>query len=196
MVAVVKYNAGNVHSVLSALSRIGADAVLTDDTDEIRNADKVIFPGVGEASSAMAYLKQKGLVSVLRSLKQPFLGICLGMQLMCSRSEEGSSECLGLFSDPVVRFPEDRGYKIPHVGWNTISPMDNRLFHDVPKDSYVYFVHSYYVPVSACSAALTEYDGISFSSAMHSGNFYGVQFHPEKSGRIGEQILRNFMEVV
>lgn len=196
MIAVVKYNAGNVHSVLSGLSRIGADAILTDDADQLRTADKVIFPGVGEASSAMAYLKSKGLDSVIKSLQKPFLGICLGMQLMCARSEEGNSECLGIFPETVARFPEDRGYKVPHMGWNTIKPVDDALFYNIPDESYVYFVHSYYVPESTFCTASAEYDGISFSAALHSGNFYGVQFHPEKSGRIGEQILRNFVEVI
>ncbi len=197
MIAVVKYNAGNVHSVMCALSRINARYVLTDDEKTIRNADKVIFPGVGEASSAMAYLREKGLDKVLSSLEQPFLGICLGMQLMTKESEEGNTKCLSIFpEDRVELFPENRGYKIPQVGWNTIEPIDDELFHKVEKGSYVYFVHSYYVPRSKESAALTDYDDIIYSSALRHENYYGVQFHPEKSGRIGERILKNFVEVI
>lgn len=197
MIAVVKYNAGNIHSVMCALNRIGANSVLTDDERVIRSADKVIFPGVGEASSAMAYLKEKGLDRVLSSLEQPFLGICLGMQLMTASSTEGNTECLSIFSeDRVERFPEGMGYKIPQVGWNTIETLDDELFYGIEKDSYVYFVHSFYVPKSAYSASITEYDGISYSSALRKGNYCGVQFHPEKSGKVGERILRNFVEVV
>ena len=197
MIAVVKYNAGNIHSVMCALNRIGANAVLTDDESVIRSADKVIFPGVGEASSAMAYLKERGLDRILSSLEQPFLGICLGMQLMTKSSTEGSTECLSIFSnDSVERFPEGRGYKIPQVGWNTIEPLDDELFYGVEKDSYVYFVHSFYVPKSIYAASITDYDGISYSSSLRKGNYFGVQFHPEKSGRVGERILRNFVEVV
>lgn len=197
MIAVVKYNAGNIHSVMCALNRIGANSVLTDDERVIRSADKVIFPGVGEASSAMAYLKEKGLDRVLSSLEQPFLGICLGMQLMTASSTEGNTECLSIFSeDRVERFPEGMGYKIPQVGWNTIETLDDELFYGIEKDSYVYFVHSFYVPKSAYSASITEYDDISYSSALRKGNYCGVQFHPEKSGKVGERILRNFVEVV
>ena len=182
---------------MCALNRIGANSVLTDDERVIRSADKVIFPGVGEASSAMAYLKEKGLDRVLSSLEQPFLGICLGMQLMTASSTEGNTECLSIFSeDRVERFPEGMGYKIPQVGWNTIETLDDELFYGIEKDSYVYFVHSFYVPKSAYSASITEYDGISYSSALRKGNYCGVQFHPEKSGKVGERILRNFVEVV
>lgn len=197
MVAVVKYNAGNVHSVMCALKRIGAEAVLTDDPAVIRSADRVIFPGVGEASSAMAYLKERSLDRVLMSLDQPFLGICLGMQLMTDSSEEGETECLSIFpDDKVVRFPEGKGYKIPQVGWNTIRKIDDELYYGLDDESYVYFVHSFYVPMSAYSASLTEYDGILYSSSLRKNNYLGVQFHPEKSGRVGERILRNFLEVV
>lgn len=197
MVAVVRYNAGNVHSVMCALNRLGAPSVLTDDERIIRSADRVIFPGVGEASTAMAYLKEKGLDKVLSSLEQPFLGICLGMQLMTDSSAEGNTKCLSIFPDDnVLLFPRNRGYKIPEVGWNTIEPVDDELFYRVEKDSYVYFVHSYYVPKSVHAASLTEYDDIQYSSALRMGNYLGVQFHPEKSGRVGEQILKNFLEVV
>lgn len=197
MIAVVKYNAGNVHSVMCALNRIGAPSILTDDEKLIRSADKVIFPGVGEASSAMAYLREKKLDLVLSSLEQPFLGICLGMQLMTSHSTEGNTECLSIFKeDKVELFPEGRGYKIPQVGWNTVEPIDDELFYGIDKESYVYFVHSFYVPRSAYSASLTEYDGLLYSSSLRKDNYFGVQFHPEKSGKVGERILRNFVEVV
>lgn len=197
MIALIKYNAGNVTSVLSALSRIGADAILTSDLDEIRGADKVIFPGVGEASSAMAYLKETGLDCVIKSLKQPFLGICLGLQLMCKVSEEGNVEALSLFPNVSVRrFPDDRGYKIPHVGWNTIKVCEDKLFSGIKDDSYVYFVHSYYAEKCDNAISISSYDGIEFSSGIKKDNFYGLQFHPEKSGEVGERILRNFVELV
>lgn len=197
MVAVIKYNAGNIHSVMNALARIGADAVLTDDESVIKSADKVIFPGVGEASSAMGYLKRKGLDKILSSIDKPFLGICLGMQLLTKHSDEGNVDLLSIFpDDEVLLFPQNDGFKIPHVGWNTITPIDDRLFFNIEQDSYVYFVHSYYVPKSSSSAALTDYDGLSFSSAIVKDNFYGVQFHPEKSGAVGDLILKNFLEVV
>lgn len=194
MTAVIRYNAGNVLSVMNALSRIGSDAVLTDDPDTIISSDRVIFPGVGEASSAMSYLREKGLDEVIKGLTQPFLGICLGMQLMCSSSEEGNVECLGIFPERVSLFPRDRGFKIPHMGWNTLERTSGPLFRGIQDEEYAYFVHSYYVPSSSASAALTEYDGITFSSALSRDNFHGVQFHPEKSGRTGERILRNFLE--
>ncbi len=197
MIALIKYNAGNVTSVLSALSRIGAAAILTSDPDVIRNAEKVIFPGVGEASSAMSYLENTGLDSVIKSLEQPFLGICLGLQLMCRESEEGNAKTLSLFPDVAVRrFPDDRGYKIPHVGWNTIRVCDDKLFSGIKDDSYVYFVHSYYAEKCADAISLSSYDDIEFSSGIRKDNFYGLQFHPEKSGEVGERILRNFVELV
>ncbi len=196
MIALIKYNAGNVTSVLSALRRIGAEATLTSDPDVIRAADKVIFPGVGEASSAMAYLKKAGLDSVIKSLKQPFLGICLGLQLMCRYSEEGNVDTLSVFPDVAVRrFPDDRGYKIPHVGWNTIKVSDDALFSGIKDNSYVYFVHSYYAEMCSDAISISSYDDISFSSGIKKDNFYGLQFHPEKSGEVGERILRNFVEL-
>lgn len=196
MIAVIRYNAGNVLSVMNALGRIGAEAVLTDDPAVIASADHVIFPGVGEASSAMGYLAASGLDEVIRNLKQPFLGICLGMQLMCGSSDEGSTECLGIFGERVTLFPGGRGFKIPHVGWNTISGLSGPLYRGLPEDSYVYFVHSYYVPLSADASASADYDSIRFSASLSSGNFHGVQFHPEKSGEVGERILRNFLEAI
>ena len=194
MIAVIRYNAGNVQSVMNTLSRFGAKAVLTDDPDVIRDADKVIFPGVGEAGSAMRYLNEHGLSALIRSLKQPFLGICLGMQLMCSFSEEGNTECLGIFPETIHQFPKGQGFKVPHMGWNTISNLSGPLFTGLENESYVYFVHSFYVPLSSYTTAETEYGGIKFSSALSRGNFHGVQFHPEKSGDCGMEIIRAFLE--
>ncbi len=194
MIAVIRYNAGNVLSVMNALSRMGKDAVLTDDRAAIERADKVIFPGVGEASSAMAYLKAHRLDEVIRGLRQPFLGICLGMQLMCASSEEGDTECLGIFPERVRLFPKGRGWKIPHVGWNTLERLSGPLFKASEEGDYAYFVHSYYVPLSDSASSVTEYDGVVFSSSLSRGNFHGVQFHPEKSGEEGERILRSFLE--
>jgi glutamine amidotransferase len=188
---IIKYNAGNIRSVLFALERIGVQAVVTDDHDEIRNADRVIFPGVGEASSAMNYLKDKGLVEVILSLKQPVLGICLGMQLLCDFSEENSTPCLGIFKQKVLKFPEDKGLKVPQIGWNNIAHLKSELFKGVDENAFVYFVHGYYVESSANAIATTNYTG-NYSSAIQKDNFYAVQFHPEKSGEAGERILRNF----
>ena len=193
MIAVIKYGAGNVRSVLSALRRLGTEGVLTDDPAAIRNADRVIFPGVGEASSAMRILREKGLVSVIRSLRQPFLGICLGMQLMCGYSEEGDTECIGVLPSRVLRFPEGRGFKIPHMGWNTIGETRGTLY-DGMDGHYMYFVHSYYVPISEYTSAVTEYDGVRFSASLEKDNFFLTQFHPEKSGDEGEKVLRAFLE--
>ena len=194
MIAVIRYNAGNVQSVMNTLSRFGAKAVLTDNPDVIREADKVIFPGVGEAGSAMRYLNEHGLSALIRSLKQPFLGICLGMQLMCSFSEEGNTECLGIFPETIHQFPKGQGFKVPHMGWNTISNLSSPLFTGLENESYVYFVHSFYVPLSSYTTAETEYGGIKFTSALSRGNFHGVQFHPEKSGDCGMEIIRAFLE--
>ena len=189
---IIKYNAGNIRSVLFALERIGVEAVVSDDHEEIRNADRVIFPGVGEASSAMKYLKEKGLVEVIRSLKQPVLGICLGMQLMCEFSEENNTPCLGIFQQKVLKFPEDKGFKVPQIGWNNISNLSSPLFDCVDEQAFVYFVHGYYVESCANAIATTNYI-TNYSSAIQKDNFYAVQFHPEKSGEAGEMILRNFL---
>lgn len=195
MVAVIKYNAGNVKSVMAALSRLDADAILTDDRDTILSADHVVFPGVGEASSAMAYLNERGLSGTIRSIRKPFLGICLGMQLMARSSEEGGASCLSVVGGDVRRFPSGLGYKIPHMGWNNISfDPSCPLFKGMDQDPYVYFVHSYYLERGAWSVAVTEYDGIEFSAAVGNGNFLGTQFHPEKSGETGRRILSNFLE--
>lgn len=190
-VVIVKYNAGNIRSVLFALERIGVDAVVTDDHDEIRSADKVIFPGVGEASSAMAYLKERGLDLLLKSLKQPVLGICLGMQLMCAHSEENNTTCLGIFDQNVKLFP-DAGLKVPQIGWNNINELQSPLFRGIGENAYMYFVHSYYVENCGDAIAKTNYVQ-TYSSAVQKNNFYAVQFHPEKSGEIGQKILENFI---
>ena len=190
---IVKYNAGNVQSVLYALERVGFSQgiTVTDDPSLISNADKVIFPGVGHAASAMAYLKEKELDHLLPSLKQPFLGICLGMQLMCSHSEEGDTKCLGIFEEKVLGFKSD-ALKIPQIGWNQISQLTTTLFDKVPENSFTYLVHSYYAAVGRHTISQTDYI-LPYSTALHKDNFYGVQFHPEKSAAVGEQILYNFM---
>ncbi len=190
-VVIIKYNAGNIRSVLFALERIGVQAVVTDDHDEIRAADKVIFPGVGEASSAIAYLKSKGLDTLIKGLKQPVLGICLGMQLMCSFSEENNTDCLGIFDQKVRLFPT-AGLKIPQIGWNNITQLKTPLLTDISENAYMYFVHSYYVENCAEAIAKTDYI-IEYSSAIQKDNFYAVQFHPEKSGDAGQKILENFI---
>ena len=190
-VVIIKYNAGNIRSVLFALERIGVNALVTDDHDEIRSADRVIFPGVGEASSAMNYLKQKGLDVLICSLTQPVLGICLGMQLMCSFSEENNTTCLGIFDEKVKLFPVN-GFKIPQIGWNNITHLKSTLFQGIAENAYMYFVHSYYVEKCEDAIALTNYVS-EYSSAVHKNNFYAVQFHPEKSGEAGQKILENFI---
>lgn len=195
---IIKYNAGNIQSVLYALERIGLEAKVTDDVEDIRGADKVIFPGVGEASSAMRYLKERKLDEVIKNLTQPVLGICLGMQLMCRFSEENNVDCLHIFDEEVKLFKqaaqqEMNSIKIPQIGWNNIYDLKTELFNDIPEDSYTYFVHSYYAALGAHTIATTNYI-IPYSSALHKNNFYGVQFHPEKSADTGEQILRNFIE--
>ncbi len=192
-IVVIKYNAGNIQSVDFALQRIGAEAIVTDDVAEIQSADKVIFPGVGEASSAMKYLNETRLTSVIKNLSQPVLGICLGMQLMCKSSEEGNTDCLDIFDDSVVKFTSNE-YKVPQVGWNTISDLKSPLFSNVKENEYMYFVHSYYVPQSTNAIASTNYI-LNYSSALQKSNFYGVQFHPEKSSKAGEQILKNFLQL-
>jgi glutamine amidotransferase len=200
-VAIIKYNAGNVQSVLYALQRLGTNAIVTDDVDEILSADKVIFPGVGNAGSAMEYLKEKKLNELIISLKQPVLGICLGLQLLCNSSEEGDTKCLGIFDSVVKKFDDTVfqnknlvPYKIPHMGWNTIDHLSSPLMKGLAENSYVYFVHSYYAEISPETIATTNYINL-FSAAMHKDNFYGVQFHTEKSGLTGEQILKNFLNI-
>ena len=192
-VAVIKYNAGNTASVVNALERLGAESSVTDDANSIASADRVIFPGVGEASTAMRYLRERNLDSAIKSLTQPVLGICLGMQLMCGYSEENRTQCLEIFPDRVRRFDVD-GLKVPHMGWNTISSLRSPLFCGIAEGSYVYFVHSYYVEPAANPIAASDY-GVEFAAGMCRSNFYAVQFHPEKSGDVGERILENFLRI-
>jgi len=191
-VAVIKYNAGNIHSVRVALERLGLTPIVTDDPDIISQSDKVIFPGVGEASSAMEYLKERDLDQLIIHLKIPVLGICLGLQLMCHQSEENGTKCLGIFDTSVRRFPPTD--KVPHMGWNTITHLKGTIFKNIPEKSYVYFVHSYYAAITPSVIARTKYI-LDFASALEIDNFFAVQFHPEKSGPIGEKILKNFLDL-
>jgi len=194
-IAIIKYNAGNIRSVLYALERIGHKANVTDNADEIRNADKVIFPGVGEASTAMNYLEERKLDKLICSLTQPVLGICLGMQLMCKYSEENDTNCLGIFHEDVRKFKvKSEKLKIPQIGWNSIYDLKTDLFRDVSANSYCYFVHGYYAAKGEHTIATTDYTQ-PYSSALRKNNFYGVQFHPEKSAAVGEQVLKNFIEL-
>jgi glutamine amidotransferase len=193
-VAIIDYNAGNVRSVLFAMERLGVDAILTDDPTQIRQADKVIFPGVGEASTTMAYLREKGLDEVIRSLQQPVLGVCLGMQLLCEYSEENDTPCLGIIPQQVKRFQATNGEKVPHMGWNSVQTKGNTIFTSALHDAYVYFVHSYYVEIGAHTTATTNYVH-PFSAGLQKDNFYATQFHPEKSGAIGEVIIKNFLSI-
>lgn len=192
-VAVVKYNAGNIQSVMNALRRVGVDPVLTDNPVELRKADRVIFPGQGEASHAMEYLQTHGLDQVIKSLTQPVLGICIGQQLMCEHSEEGDVDCLGIFPAQVLRFhPQKHEQKVPHMGWNQLENVQDPLLEGINEGAFVYFVHSFYVPTTDYTIATTNHI-LSFSSAMRKGNFMATQFHPEKSGSVGERILTNFL---
>jgi len=196
-IAIIKYNAGNIRSVLYALERIGHTALVTEKPDEIITADKVIFPGVGEASTAMNYLKERNLDQLICSLTQPVLGICLGMQLLCKYSEENDTECLGIFNEDVRKFapqPPKGGLKVPQIGWNNIYELKTDLFKDVTDNSYCYFVHGYYAAKGEHTIATTNYV-LPYSSALHKNNFYGVQFHPEKSASTGERILSNFLKL-
>lgn len=195
-VAIIKYNAGNIYSVYCAVTRLGADAIITDNVEEIQSADKVIFPGVGEARAAMEYLNEHGLSDVIRNLKQPVLGICIGMQLMCKHSEEGDVDCLNIFDVPVVRFnPEDKELRVPQVGWNQIRSFgDCPLYKGISEEDFVYYVHSYHVPICPWTIAQTDYDGL-YSASLHKDNFWATQFHPEKSGSVGEKIIANFLNM-
>lgn len=192
-VAIIKYNAGNIRSVDFALKRLGVNARITDTQDEILAADRIIFPGVGEASSAMQYLKERNLDKLIVDLKQPVLGICLGMQLMCSFSEENNTKCLGIFPQTVKKFPAN-GIKIPQIGWNNIYGLKSALFQNISEKEYVYFVHGYYVEKSEQSIALADY-GLEYSAGIRNDNFYAVQFHPEKSGAAGQKMIENFLKI-
>ena len=192
---ILQYNAGNIQSVLYALERLGVVATVTDDPAMIQAADKVIFPGVGEASSAMAYLKERNLDQLIVALKQPVLGICLGMQLMCKHSAENDTTCLGIFDEQVLVFnANEAGIKVPQIGWNNIANFKTELFNGVPENSYTYFVHGFYAGLGDNTIATTDYIQ-PYSSALQKNNFYGVQFHPEKSAAVGEQIIQNFLSL-
>ncbi|MEM9339379.1 MAG: imidazole glycerol phosphate synthase subunit HisH [Bacteroidota bacterium] len=192
MIAVVKYNAGNIRSLVNALNRLGVPSILTDDHDELRSADKVIFPGVGEANSAMNYLKERNLDKVLTELQQPFLGICLGMQLMCEYSQEKDTTCLGIFDESVRLFPPEE--LVPHMGWNDFISVSGPLYEGISTVDNVYFVHSYFAEVGEHTISSTDYI-VPFSSGLHKDNFYGVQFHPEKSADVGQKLLENFLKL-
>ncbi|WP_298319000.1 imidazole glycerol phosphate synthase subunit HisH [uncultured Aquimarina sp.] len=191
-IVIINYGAGNIQSIKFAIQRLGYEAILSDDPDEIRAADKVIFPGVGEASSAMKKLRASGLDTLVPKLKQPVLGICLGMQLMCNYTEEGKTEGLGIFHTDVVRF--NYGVKVPQIGWNQIESLKSPLFDGVAEKEYIYLVHSYYAPIMEETIAQSTY-GVTYSTALQKENFYGTQFHPEKSSDVGEKILKNFLEL-
>ena len=197
-VVIIKYNAGNIESMKNALIRLGVEAEITNNHNKILNADKVIFPGVGEASTTMTFLKKEGLDQLIISLRQPVLGVCLGLQLMCSYSEEGDTECLGIFHEKVRKFVPKPGQeyitKVPHMGWDNLTTLKSKLFDTTTENKYVYFVHSYYADVGENTAALTDYIQ-PFSSALHKDNFYATQFHPEKSGIVGARILKNFLDI-
>jgi len=192
MIAIINYNAGNTRSVQNALQRLGYTSLITHDSEEIRQADKVIFPGVGEATSAMNYLKEKGLDTLIPTLTQPVLGICLGMQLLCESSEEGNTECLGVFPIKVLKFKGTE--KVPHMGWNDFVRLDGALFIGVRTADNVYFVHSYYAELAPATSAVCDYI-LPFSAGLEKDNFYATQFHPEKSAGIGEIILKNFLSL-
>jgi imidazole glycerol-phosphate synthase subunit HisH len=192
-IGIVKYNAGNIESVQNALNRLGVESIVTDAAEILQTVDKVIFPGVGEASTAMNYLRERKLDSIIKPLTQPVLGICLGMQLLCEFSEENSTECLGILPNKVRKF-ESKVLKIPHIGWNTITNLKGKLFNGIDENSYVYFVHSYFVEIGTETTANCDYE-INFTAAIEYKNFYATQFHPEKSGKIGEHILENFLKI-
>jgi imidazole glycerol-phosphate synthase subunit HisH len=193
MIAVIKYNAGNIQSVRYALERLNTEFLVTDNPEEIKSADKVIFPGVGEASTTMTYLKDKKLDQLIVNLKQPVLGICLGMQLMCAHSDENNTPCLGIFPETVRKFTPVNHLKVPHMGWNQLEAVNGWIPRKL-ENQFVYFVHSYFVPLNTFAAAQTSYI-VPFSAAMQKDNFYAVQFHPEKSALAGEEILRSFLSV-
>ncbi|NEW82620.1 MAG: imidazole glycerol phosphate synthase subunit HisH [Mariniphaga sp.] len=198
-IVIIKYNAGNIRSVDFALQRLGLSALITADPNEIRSADRVIFPGVGEASTTMSYLKFHKLDTLIRDLRQPVLGVCLGLQLMCAHSEEGDTECLGIFPEKVKKFvlsqDDSTSFKIPHMGWNSVSGLKTPLFDHVSNEDYFYFVHSFYATTGADTVATCNYL-VPFSAALQRDNFYATQFHPEKSGKTGAKILENFINLI
>lgn len=191
-IVIINYNAGNVQSVTYALQRLGVEPVLSDEPEVIKSANKVIFPGVGEASTAMSFLRNKGLDEVIKSLKQPVFGVCLGLQLMCMHSEENNTDCLGIFDVQVKKF--EPKLKVPQMGWNNLQRMNSPLFAELPEEPYVYYVHSYYAELSEWTVAETEYVN-RFSASLQKDNFYALQAHPEKSGKVGEKILENFLNL-
>ncbi|MBO5466988.1 MAG: imidazole glycerol phosphate synthase subunit HisH [Prevotella sp.] len=194
-IAIVKYNAGNIYSVVNALKRLGIEPLLTDDAELLAKADKVLFPGQGEASGAMSYLKERRLDEVIKNLKQPVLGICVGQQLLCKHSEEGNTDCIGIFDAEVKRFcPTRHEDKVPAMGWNALYNTKSPLFKGFTDNEFVYFVHSYYVPLCDATIATADYI-LPYSAALCKDNFYSTQFHPEKSGSVGERILKNFLEI-
>lgn len=195
-VAIVKYNAGNIYSVVNALKRLGVEPLLTDDAEQLKQADKVLFPGQGHAGETMDYLRAHRLDEVIRDLKQPVFGICVGQQLLCRHSEEGDTDCIGIFDAEVKRFmPEKHEDKVPCMGWNKLRCYQNeKMFEGLGNEPYVYFVHSYYVPLCENTAAAADYI-LPYSASLHKDNFYTCQFHPEKSGKVGERILKNFLEL-
>jgi|SRR5574344_21818 glutamine amidotransferase len=194
-VAIVKYNAGNIRSVINGLKRLGIQPILTDDAEQLTKADRVLFPGQGEAKTAMDYLREHRLDEVIRNLTQPVLGICVGQQLLCRHSEEGDTDCIGIFDAEVKRFcPTRHEDKVPAMGWNEITDLKSELYRGFEHSEFVYFVHSYYVPVCDWTIATADYIQ-PYSASMHKDNFYTCQFHPEKSGTVGERILKNFMDI-
>lgn len=194
-VAIVKYNAGNIYSVMNAIRRLGVEPLLTDKAEELRNADRVLFPGQGEASTTMSYLREHGLDTVIRSLRQPVLGICIGQQLMCRHSEEGNTDCMGIFPTDVKRFnPQVHEEKVPQMGWNSIYELKSQLFRGIAENDFIYNVHSFYVPQNEYTIATCNYI-VPYSAALRKDNFYACQFHPEKSGTVGAKILQNFLEL-
>lgn len=194
-IAIIKYNAGNIYSVVNALRRLGVEPAITDNAEELQRADRILFPGQGEAATAMAYLKARRLDEVIRGLRQPVLGICVGQQLLCQHSEEGNTDCIGIFPTEVKKFvPKRHADKVPAMGWNALYNIKSPLFHGLSDEEYVYFIHSYYVPTCEYTIANAEYI-LPYSAALHKDNFYTTQFHPEKSGKVGERILKNFLEL-
>ena len=192
-VAIVKYNAGNIYSVVNALRRLGVEPILTDDAEELQKADRILFPGQGEASTTMAYIREHRLDEIIRSLKQPVLGICIGQQLLCRHSEEGDTDCIGIFPVDVKRFqPQRHEDKVPQMGWNSIYDLKTPLFEGIGEEEFIYNVHSFYVPENEFTIAKCDYI-LPYSAAMHKDNFYTCQFHPEKSGKVGERIIENFI---